>query len=177
MTPPYNIKKARRGFSLVNCVAEIPTRIMNTPVASSPVAKLIKLAADPSNHPLDLHCREGKDRCGTMSAILLLALGVSEADVLHDYTLSNTLLWQSTVWRLFLARTAWLMVGAWDSFFLDMKAAKTIMRVDRAWLASALAEAHARYGGIGAGYWDAMGVSAADLAALRSTCLEDVNGG
>lgn len=84
----------------------------------SAVSKLIKLAADPANHPLDLHCREGKDRCGTMSAILLLALGVSENDVLHDYTLSNTLLYRSTVWRLFLARAAWLLVGASNLYYI-----------------------------------------------------------
>ena len=84
----------------------------------SAVSKLIKLAADPANHPLDLHCREGKDRCGTMSAILLLALGVSENDVLHDYTLSNTLLYRSTVWRLFLARAAWLLVGASNLYYV-----------------------------------------------------------
>jgi len=170
---PVSLLRARRGFSLVNCVAEIPTRIMNTVGHDSAVSKLIKLAADPANHPLDLHCREGKDRCGTMSAILLLALGVSENDVLHDYTLSNTLLYRSTVWRLFLARAAWLLVGAWDSFLLDTRAAKTIMRVDRTWLSSAIAETHARYGGLTAGYWNAMGVSAADLQALRQVCLEE----
>ena len=52
-----------------------------------------------------------------------------------------------TVWRLFLARTAWLCVGAWDSFLLDTAAAKTIMSVDRRWLSTAIAAVRAKHGG------------------------------
>jgi protein-tyrosine phosphatase len=35
-----------------------------------------------------VHCYTGKDRTGVLIAVLLSALGVSEADVVHDYTLS-----------------------------------------------------------------------------------------
>jgi protein-tyrosine phosphatase len=181
---PVNLLRARKGFSLVDCVKDIPTRIMNMGGGAerggerggsgSAVAQLIGLAADPANHPMTLHCREGKDRCGTMSAMLLLALGVSEADVLLDYTMSNALLYRYTMWRLFLARTAWLCVGAWDSFLLDTPAAKTIMRVDRQWLSTAIASVRAQHGGITTGYWNAMGVTPAALARLRAAVLEDV---
>ena len=35
------------------------------------------------------HCTEGKDRCGLLSATLLLALGVSRSTIMEDYLLTN----------------------------------------------------------------------------------------
>ena len=35
------------------------------------------------------HCAAGKDRTGLVAALLLAALGVSEADILDDYELTN----------------------------------------------------------------------------------------
>lgn len=43
---PVSLLRAKRGFSLVNCVAEIPTRIMNT------VGCVIVLATDASCYTL-----------------------------------------------------------------------------------------------------------------------------
>jgi protein-tyrosine phosphatase len=52
-------------------------------------AEVIRLAADPANLPLVVHCTAGKDRTGLAAALLLLALGVPEETVVADYTLSN----------------------------------------------------------------------------------------
>lgn len=35
------------------------------------------------------HCTEGKDRCGLLSAVLLLALGVERTTIMEDYLLTN----------------------------------------------------------------------------------------
>lgn len=35
------------------------------------------------------HCTEGKDRCGLLSAVLLLALGVERNTIMEDYLLTN----------------------------------------------------------------------------------------
>lgn len=35
------------------------------------------------------HCTEGKDRCGLLSAVLLLALGVERRIIMEDYMLTN----------------------------------------------------------------------------------------
>lgn len=35
------------------------------------------------------HCTEGKDRCGLLSAVLLLALGVERSTIMEDYLLTN----------------------------------------------------------------------------------------
>jgi protein-tyrosine phosphatase len=52
-------------------------------------AEVLRLAADPANRPLIIHCTAGKDRTGLAVALLLLALGVPEETVVADYTLSN----------------------------------------------------------------------------------------
>lgn len=52
-------------------------------------ASILRLAADPANRPLVIHCTAGKDRTGLAAALLLLALGVPEETVIADYTLSN----------------------------------------------------------------------------------------
>lgn len=41
--------------------------------------------------PMVFHCAAGKDRTGFLSAMLLYALGVSQADVLYDYLLTEKL--------------------------------------------------------------------------------------
>ena len=42
-----------------------------------------------SNEPTVFHCTAGKDRTGLGAALILRSLGVSEADVLRDYLLTN----------------------------------------------------------------------------------------
>ena len=42
-----------------------------------------------SNRPLVFHCTGGKDRAGVCTALILLALGVSEKTVIEDHGLSN----------------------------------------------------------------------------------------
>lgn len=42
-----------------------------------------------SGEPLVFHCTAGKDRTGFAAALILLALGVPESGVLHDYLLTN----------------------------------------------------------------------------------------
>jgi protein-tyrosine phosphatase len=48
----------------------------------------LELIADRNNHPLIFHCSVGKDRTGVLAAVLLTASGVTDEDVIHDYTLS-----------------------------------------------------------------------------------------
>ncbi|MBL8045685.1 MAG: tyrosine-protein phosphatase [Anaerolineales bacterium] len=45
--------------------------------------------ADPNYLPVVFHCMAGKDRTGIVVALLLHILGVPEATILADYTLSN----------------------------------------------------------------------------------------
>lgn len=45
--------------------------------------------ANPDAYPIYLHCTHGVDRAGTASALIEGLLGVSEADIIRDYELSN----------------------------------------------------------------------------------------
>ncbi len=51
--------------------------------------EIFQRLADPAQMPALIHCTAGKDRTGVVMAMLLLTLGVPEATVLADYTLSN----------------------------------------------------------------------------------------
>ena len=51
--------------------------------------EVFKRLADPGHLPLVFHCTGGKDRAGTCTALILLALGVSEKTVIYDHGLSN----------------------------------------------------------------------------------------
>lgn len=50
---------------------------------------VFELLTRPESYPILIHCRAGKDRTGFVCAVIQLALGVSEDDVIKDYLLSN----------------------------------------------------------------------------------------
>ncbi len=49
----------------------------------------MKLLTEKRNLPCILNCTQGKDRTGLIVALTLLVLGVSEEDVITNYTLSE----------------------------------------------------------------------------------------
>jgi protein-tyrosine phosphatase len=53
------------------------------------VAEVLAILSDPSAYPAVFHCSAGKDRTGMIAAILLGILGVQDADIIADYTLSR----------------------------------------------------------------------------------------
>ncbi len=58
--------------------------------------EIFGLLAIPENLPLIFHCTGGKDRTGTMAALILLVLGVDRQRVVTDHQLSNRLLAEIT---------------------------------------------------------------------------------
>jgi protein-tyrosine phosphatase len=52
--------------------------------------RAIDSLARSGNRPLVFHCTAGKDRAGTLAALVLLTLGVPEQTVIYDHGLSNT---------------------------------------------------------------------------------------
>lgn len=53
------------------------------------LGKFFRAVTEDGHLPLILHCSAGKDRTGVLSAILLLALGVSRETVVADYMKTN----------------------------------------------------------------------------------------
>ena len=47
--------------------------------------RIFRLIMDPKKRPLDFHCIAGRDRTGTVAALTLAVLGVSEDDIVSDY--------------------------------------------------------------------------------------------
>jgi protein-tyrosine phosphatase len=53
------------------------------------IIKALEIIAEPKNHPLVFNCAIGKDRTGMLAAMLLSVLGVADADIIEDYSLSD----------------------------------------------------------------------------------------
>ena len=49
------------------------------------VKNIMTVFTDKDNYPIDFHCAVGRDRTGTIAALLKSVLGYSEQDILNDY--------------------------------------------------------------------------------------------
>lgn len=102
-----------------------------------------------------IHCTSGKDRTGLVVALLLLALGVSEADVLHDYALSNGAMQPVDIF----------------SDNADPGAVAVIMQAREEYLRAALEAIETRCGGVGPYLADVLGFGDPEQAQLRALML------
>ena len=111
------------------------------------------------------HCTAGKDRTGVMSAILLLALGVSEDDVLEDY--------MQTERYVDFARTT-ASVAEVTARMLGRPAPdgvpEAMARVRPEYLRNTIASITDKFGSL-SGYLAAAGVTEAQLTAVRDRLL------
>ena len=64
----------------------------------SRVAQVFDLLSDPEALPGVFHCTSGKDRTGMIAAMTLDLLGVEDAFIAADYTLTNETRGRSTAW-------------------------------------------------------------------------------
>ncbi|MDB5897949.1 MAG: hypothetical protein JWP41_1551, partial [Ramlibacter sp.] len=85
-----------------------------------------------SNEPTVFHCTAGKDRTGFAAALLLKAMGATDAQVLHDYLLTNERLHLPEGSRMGLPRAAM----------------EVLWRVQPSFLHAAFREVDARYGSL-----------------------------
>jgi protein-tyrosine phosphatase len=79
---------AKRYEKLTN-MGDFYLELMRQKEFGTRVVEALQMIAEPSNHPLVFHCAVGKDRTGILTAMLLKLLGVREADIVEDYTLSE----------------------------------------------------------------------------------------
>ena len=101
--------------------------------------------------PLVFHCTAGKDRTGLAAALILRALGVSQADVLQDYLLTNA-----------LYRHDAGQGGALSAEVLDV-----VWRVREEFLQASLQAIDADYGSMAQYLQQGLGLAEPDLERLR----------
>jgi len=53
------------------------------------INQALQLLADPGNYPILIHCTQGKDRTGLVTALALAAVGVGFEDIIADYSRSQ----------------------------------------------------------------------------------------
>lgn len=104
------------------------------------------------------HCSAGKDRTGWLAAVLLTAVGVDRGTVYDDYLASNELIGDG------MAGPAAPLLDAAGSTFVN--------QVEPGWLDASFAAADRVYGGMDGYLRQGLGLTDADLAALRGRLLE-----
>lgn len=127
-------------------------------------AGVLRLAADPANRPLVIHCTAGKDRTGLTVALLLRALGVPEETVVADYTLSNN------AYGVLAGRLRPEMARLYALGFGEVQLRPFLLAEART-LQDALAYLSRRYGSV-AGYLQRAGLDQDTLDRLREQLLE-----
>ena len=118
--------------------------------------------AEEPNRPALYHCTTGKDRTGWASAALLMLLGVSEADVLREYLLTN----EQLVPALQPILDQFAANGGDPGVLLP------VIGVEQAYLAAALDEMHTRFGTIEGYFADGLGLGADVQGALRDSLIQ-----
>lgn len=110
--------------------------------------------------PVIVHCTEGKDRTGWISAVLQLVAGASEKSVVGEYLLSNT--YRK---KLIDAEVAHVRKTK------GTKAAsikKALLTVDDSYLKAGLSELKKRYGDVDGYLTDGLGLSRSTIVELRA---------
>ena len=136
--------------------------LVRLPSAQRAYRLLFTTIADGSKRPALFHCTTGKDRTGWAAAAILLLLGVSEDDVLHDYELTNRDLIPALkpVFEHFRA------VGGDPGLLMPA------LGVDPEYLRTALDEMQVRFGTIEGYFADGLGIDAEQQARLCTALVE-----
>lgn len=117
--------------------------------------------------PMVFHCAAGKDRTGFVAAMLLSALGVSEAQILEDYLLSAHY-WRGERSTAALIRVLQTIFGGEP----PSEVLPPLMNVDERYLAASFAEIRRHYQTVDAYLEHAAGLSEKHRNKLQAALLE-----
>ncbi|GAB3103909.1 tyrosine-protein phosphatase [Aestuariicella hydrocarbonica] len=115
---------------------------------------LFQQLARPQELPMLFHCTAGKDRTGFGAALVLLALGVPEATVFADYALTNQ-----------------YPTAIPDAYAPIKQAAPALFEARPEFLQTALNALEQRYGGVDNYLREGLGLTDAELSAMRHNLL------
>ncbi|GAB1694021.1 tyrosine-protein phosphatase [Krasilnikovia sp. M28-CT-15] len=123
------------------------------------LAESLRILADPEAAPVVVHCMAGKDRTGTVCALALALLGVSDADIAADYALTEPAMASLTA---HLLRTNPEVVQGNEHMFDSPAAAMLLF----------LADLRERHGSVEQ-YARDIGITDSDITSLRGHLLEN----
>jgi protein-tyrosine phosphatase len=136
--------------------------LANSPAADTAYSTLLERLADPADLPTVTHCTAGKDRTGWSTAVILTALGVPKQTVIDDYLLTNEYTKEKNEGTL--QSTANL---------IDPALLEPLLQVQPEYIAGSFAEVKKEYGTFDKYLTKGLGVSKAELAALKQNLLTD----
>jgi len=156
-------KAASRG-RYDRVLVEANRRFVRDPGASAAFGKLMSHFASGAN-PTVFHCTAGKDRTGWAAAVLLTALGVPRETVMADYMLSADLLAEQNRIALPIMQKSPGLEG------VSPAQLESLLTVRRGYLQAGFDQVEKTYGSFDAYLREGLGLTDADLAALRTRYL------
>lgn len=153
-------------------IEELYRGFVSFPAARAAYSALFRDLLSAGHRPALVHCNAGRDRTGWAMAALLTLLGVSEADVVRDYLLSNGATGDDGggVVGPVGGEAARSGSAASESVLLP----KLIAGVEEHYLAAAFDEARLRYGTIERYFAEGLGIDAQAQQQLREALTEAV---
>ena len=140
--------------------------------AKEQYARLLRTLADPDQRPVAFHCSGGIHRTGTATAVLLSALGVPWETIREDYLLTNVVEKEETEEALAKLREKAAAANNIDPSEVDMTNVEAFYILEAAYIDGALEAAKEQYGSMDGYIREGLGLSEADVTALRSSLLE-----
>lgn len=147
-------------------------RILTGDAAREQYASLLRLAADPANHPLVYHCSHGVHRTGTATAILLSVLGVPWETVREDYLLSNKYRKAEVQKRIAELRDMAAKRQGLSPDQVDMSNINAFYVLEAAYIDATLDEINKEYGSLDRYVREGLGLSDAEVQQLRDALLD-----
>jgi len=124
----------------------------------------LKIMTDPANLPTIFHCTAGKDRTGITAALVLSLLGVPEATISADYSLTN-LAYEHVYLTAKNNRTS-------QATGIPIDVLAPILVPKPRWIEGVLTHIRQQYGSVEQYALTKAGLTPADIAALRANLLE-----
>ncbi len=138
---------------------------VSLPSARTGYRDLLQTLEAPGANALLYHCTAGKDRTGWASAVILTLLGVPRETVMHDYMLSNT--------YLRAKNDAALAALAKSGSPMKPEYLEAAMTVRPDYIKAAFDEVERRYGSFDNYIHQGLGLTEADIKALRARYLSN----
>lgn len=162
LSHPREALEALGGGKAARMLIQVYRAIVTLPGARAAYGVVFAGLADAECRPALFHCTTGKDRAGWAAAALLMLLGVSDADVMADYLLSNEQ----------LLPTAQPLLDRFAAAGGDPDMLRQVLGARSEYLEAALEAMASSYGTIERYFEEGLGLDPQRLSALRVELID-----